>query len=277
MKIFSVIIPTCDRLYLLEACLNSLINCSRFNELCEEIIVSDDGNTIDAYDFLRKNYSNFPVRYFKGGRKGPAANRNSGAKHARAQWLLFIDDDVVVEKTLLEEYYLNIQSNPKVMVFEGAIHPNDWRLMESGIAECPVNISGGLFWSANVCISHKTFKEVGGFDEKFKKAANEDQDMYRKLLALSNVVFVNKAIVIHGVRKVSLTKKIGTIPKDLASWMQLMQNMKHGFFYIYKEALYIQSTSALRHLMNGRFSLTVYHMVCLMACIVLTPFIYAKL
>lgn len=275
---FSVIIPTCNRPAVLSKCLDSIIASNRFIDLVEEIIVSDDSTTLETKLLVYVYSDKHKIIYNEGPKRGPAANRNNGASRAKSDWLIFIDDDVLVDKNLLEQYFLSIQQNRKALAFEGAIYPNNWELLnQKGIIECPINVSGGLFWSANICINKNLFYQIKGFDERFKKAANEDQDIYFRLNHVTNIVFVDKAIVIHDVRKVALLKKIASIPQDLESWVQLMFKMNRTFFQIYAEGVYIQFASTLRCLLLRRLNLTMYHLVCLVACVVLIPVIYMKL
>jgi glycosyltransferase involved in cell wall biosynthesis len=114
----------------------------------------------------------------EGPKKGPAANRNKGAQTAKGKWLVFIDDDCLPDKELLLEYEKSIESNPAVKAFEGAIFPDNWELLKKDMAECPINIHGGYFWSANVCINKEIFFKINGFDEDFILAAQEDQLLY---------------------------------------------------------------------------------------------------
>src|SRR5437870_4053857 len=103
----SVIIPTCNRPEQLSACLSRLGSGAQtlpFNRY--EVIVSDDGRRMPAEEHLAKS---FPwVRWVTGPGLGPAANRNCGAKAALGQWLAFVDDDCLPEKTWLEAITENI-------------------------------------------------------------------------------------------------------------------------------------------------------------------------
>ncbi len=54
-----------------------------------EILVVDDGSSDNTEDAIRK----FPVEYIYRPNGGPAAARNTGVKHARGEWIAFLDHD----------------------------------------------------------------------------------------------------------------------------------------------------------------------------------------
>lgn len=216
--ILSIIIPTCNRLALLKECLKRLSpGTQTLHPDFYEIIVTDDGKDSETKTFL---HTEFPtVQYLQGPRKGPAANRNNGAKYASGNWLVFIDDDCLPQENCLEIYYNSIKSYPEIKVFEGAIHPTDWSELGKDMAECPVNTSGGNFWSANICVEKELFFNVQGFDETYLIAAQEDQDLHLKLLAKGKILFLPDSVVKHPIRILSLWKKIKTIPIAGKNWL----------------------------------------------------------
>lgn len=209
----SVIIPTCNRNDLLRKCLDKLDSCVQALPQVEyEVIVSDDSKQNAAKDFIKTNYK--WTIWVEGPKKGPAANRNNGAKHANGEWLIFIDDDCLPDLNLLNAYKDAIVNNPEILAFEGAILPDNCILLKKDMAECPVNTSGGCFWSANICVQKKLFERIGGFNEQFFIAAQEDQQLKIDIESSQNkqIVFVKNAFVIHPVRFTSLRNKIFQIP-----------------------------------------------------------------
>ncbi|MEI7979624.1 MAG: glycosyltransferase [Bacteroidota bacterium] len=208
MIFFSIIIPTCNRPDLLKLCLNKLIKSAvNFNLELIEIIVSDD-----SCDELTRSMASiqFPhVIWIKGPKKGPAANRNNGAKIAKGEWLIFLDDDIIPDEHIIAGYNKIITKHQNLVAVEGCIEPDDYKLLKKDMAECPVNITGGCFWSANIAIKKSSFETIGGFDEQFQIAANEDQDIYLRLIesyGRAAIVFDKSVKVIHPVRFATLKK-----------------------------------------------------------------------
>src|SRR5205809_1112341 len=162
---FSVIVPTCNRNDLLGSCLDKLAPATQKTATDSyEIIVTDDSKENSAKEFIERSYP--WVRWVKGPKKGPAANRNNGAKYAAHDWLIFIDDDCIPNENLLNEYLKAIKCYPDCRAFEGAIFPDSWESLKKDMAECPVNTDGGCFWSANICVEKSLFEKVGGFNEQ---------------------------------------------------------------------------------------------------------------
>jgi GT2 family glycosyltransferase len=164
-----------------------------------EVIVSDDSTHNEAEALIQQQFR--WVKYIHGPKRGPASNRNNGARLAAGQWLVFTDDDCLPDANWLQAYVDAVEQHPKCRAFEGSILPNDWALLKKDMAECPVNTTGGCFWSANIMVEKKLYGEVGGFDEQFTIAAQEDQDLQNMLLSKTVISFVPAAQVEHAVRQ----------------------------------------------------------------------------
>lgn len=193
---FSIIIPTCNRNNLLERALNAL--CPRIQNITKEeyeIIVSDDSKENIARDLIIRKYP--WVKWVNGPKKGPAANRNNGAKYARGEWLMFIDDDCVPSKNLICAYKSGIANFKNITVFEGYINVD--REQRSFLEESPINQKGGYLWSCNFLIKKGLFvNTLKGFDERYVYASMEDVDLRYRLKKLNiNIQFIEQARVIH--------------------------------------------------------------------------------
>lgn len=193
----SVIIPTYNRYDLLRKCLDNL--CPDFQTIDSskyEIIVSDDSNQNEEIEILKKEY---PHVYFTSGpQKGPASNRNSGAKHSKGDWLVFIDDDCLPDQDILLSYLKEINRGVYKGI-EGYI--NAERSKERFDEQSPLNLNGGCFWSCNIAVEKEVFNKLGGFDEGFPYAALEDTDFYERLKEVTSTTFLASAKVIHPWRR----------------------------------------------------------------------------
>ncbi len=257
----SIIIPTCNRNDLLGKCLDLLAPTVQQVGEMYEVIVTDDGKEHPARKLIEEQYP--WVTWLEGPRRGPAANRNNGARNSSGDWLVFIDDDCLPDTRLLYEYKNIIMKNPGTLVFEGCILPDDWRLLNADMAECPVNKEGGLFWSANICIHTSIFKKVSGFDESFPNAAQEDQDMHARLKQMTMVLFVSKAFVIHPVRTVSVVRKIARIPMDMKNWLkfELKYNSKNVIEILMAD-MFMHLKAAFKRFFRFHFKWSLYHLTC---------------
>lgn len=207
--LFSVIIPTCHRNETLAQCLDRLAPGAQtlpFEQY--EVIVTDDGAETTAEPLIRERYP--WARWTQGPRRGPAANRNHGASLAQGEWLVFTDDDCLPESDWLAAYAT--ATDEEVGALEGMIKPlGD---LNQDLAECPVNLTGGLFWSANIAVRRDVFWRVGGFDERYAIAAHEDEDLQLRLRAVTTIRFVPNAVVSHPVRVLSLTRAWQRMPHE---------------------------------------------------------------
>ncbi|MFM7372684.1 MAG: glycosyltransferase family 2 protein, partial [Sphaerospermopsis kisseleviana] len=97
---FSVVIPTYNRLPILQKCLRALeVQNFKDTTLVEgyEIVLVDDGSTDGTLDWLAEHQDQFPhVRCFQQDHAGPAAARNLGVEKAAGDTIIFIDSDLVV-------------------------------------------------------------------------------------------------------------------------------------------------------------------------------------
>lgn len=220
--LFSVIVPTYQRNDLLAKCLERLapgVQTLPFEQY--EVIISDDGSEITAEEMIRDHYP--WAKWVAGPRKGPAANRNNGAKYARGEWLVFTDDDCLPCPNWLKSYAE--AATGSALALEGAIHPVGGDLSRD-LAECPANLTGGCFWSANIAIQKCLFEKIGGFDPDYPLAAHEDQDLQLRLSPLTEILFVSDARVNHPVRIIPFKKAITRIPKRCAAWAHHVRKHK---------------------------------------------------
>jgi GT2 family glycosyltransferase len=159
-----------------------------------EVIVTDDSKENLARRLIEERYN--WVRWIEGPKRGPAANRNNGAKQAKGEWLVFMDDDCLPATNILSAYQQALASYKEIKVFEGSIKAD--REQQSFIEECPLNHQGGYLWACNFMIDKKLFETLNGFDERFPYAAMEDVDLHYRLKKKGiKCFFLEDAIVIH--------------------------------------------------------------------------------
>jgi GT2 family glycosyltransferase len=158
-----------------------------------EVIVTDDGKADEAKPLIEANYP--WVTWVGGPKRGPAANRNHGARLAKGEWLVFLDDDCLPDTQLLLQYAHARADFPAAMAIEGAIHPEYPR--QSALQIAPINQQGGVFWSCNIAVQCQLFFSLGGFDEAFRFPHMEDIDLQRRIFAHSVVPFAANAVVVH--------------------------------------------------------------------------------
>jgi GT2 family glycosyltransferase len=204
--IFSVVIPTCNRNELLGLCLERLApGRQTLPESDYEVIVTDDSKNDESAQLIANHYT--WVRYVQGPKRGPAANRNNGAKYAQGDWLIFLDDDCEPDINLIESYYSFIKLYSTTFVFEGKIVSP--RKFLHSMETAPINEHGGCLWSCNFCVHQTIFKQLKGFDETYIFPHLEDSDFAKRVLGVCKWIFVETAIVYHPPRRFPNGIKLG--------------------------------------------------------------------
>lgn len=188
----SIIIPTYNRKSVLRHVLLSLTK-QRGVIQNFEIIICDDGsddNTFEMLEDFKKNNLPFELLYQRQERKMFRAGqaRNLGIKIARGKKIIFIDQDVICEPTVLLKL-ISVQNN---FIFTGQkklvplnfyktkitddVILHDFYKFDSQRHGC---IAATL--SSLGCINHKDLDKVGGFDEQFVGYGLEDSELIGRL------------------------------------------------------------------------------------------------
>jgi GT2 family glycosyltransferase len=200
----SVVVPTCHRPDLLSRCLERLAPGTQTLPADQyEVLVTDDG--VETAERLLAE--RFPwAKWGAGPRRGPAANRNAGAKRAAGEWIAFTDDDCVPDANWLKTFADAV--HPGCRAYEGK---TTW---EAGITtpldHSPVNYDGGCFWSCNILMHRDLFFALGGFDEAFPYPYFEDADLRDRIVASGETFeWVPGAVVDHPPRPWAPGWKLG--------------------------------------------------------------------
>lgn len=194
----SVVIPTCNRPDMLGECLSRVAAAIEVaGELQIEVIVSDDSQDDRTREYVAVAHP--WVRWLRGPRRGPAANRNTGVAAASGSWIVFTDDDCLPEPQWIRAYLDAMRTEPGCNVFEGrTVTDRARRRLDE---ESPANEIGGYLWSCNMAIRRALLERVGGFCESFPYAANEDVDLRLRLIEHGErFPFVAEAAVCHPLR-----------------------------------------------------------------------------
>jgi len=186
---FTIIVPTWRRHESLARCLEALRE-------APDVIVSDDAGDPATRDLVTRCHPT--ARWTAAPGRGPAANRNHGARMAAGDWLAFIDDDCEPQPAWLTAL---AQASSDADVVEG-------RTLAPGASDSPLedhveNLSGGVLWSCNLAVRRAAFEQLGGFDEDFLEAGGEDMEFaWRVARAGLRVQFAPEALVHHPPRRI---------------------------------------------------------------------------
>jgi len=224
--LISVVIPTRHRNDLLARCLDGLAPGIQRGAPGYEVIVTDDGVDADAQRMVTDRYP--WSRWIVGPKRGPAANRNSGARAAYGEWLVFLDDDCIPDACYVISYANAICDQPGFDVFEGRTYAD--RPRKSLAETSPINENGGFLWSCNFLIRKSLFESMHGFDERFPYAAMEDVEFRVRLKKIGQSFwFVKKAAVCHPWRIAFGPQRLTQYEQSLRIYLNLHQEQAGSF------------------------------------------------
>lgn len=195
----SVVIPTYQRPDLLKRCLYALTKQTFSRDDYEVIVVSDGPDestrqTVAEFCSAQFVFLNTPER------KGPAAARNFGWKHANADLIAFTDDDTIPDRDWLNNIWQSFKGE-KEIAFTGRVKvplsnsPTDYEMNTAGLETAE-------FVTANCCCTKAALEKTGGFDERFSMAWREDSDLeFQLMLHQVPIIHLADALVVHPVRK----------------------------------------------------------------------------
>jgi glycosyltransferase involved in cell wall biosynthesis len=119
MKLFSLIIPTYNRFNILKQMLLFFQN-QKFPRVNYEFIIVFDGKS-NLSQKENSFFENFQKKGFQSKilfspqKKGQAFCRNIGLSQAEGKIILFLDDDILPQKNLLQEHYSFLKDNTKIV------------------------------------------------------------------------------------------------------------------------------------------------------------------
>lgn len=98
----SIIVPVYNVEKYLEKCLNSIIN--QKTNFLYEIICINDGSTDGSLEILNKYANKYKyIKIISEKNQGLSAARNTGIKHSRGKYLMFVDSDDYIAETCIDK------------------------------------------------------------------------------------------------------------------------------------------------------------------------------
>jgi glycosyltransferase involved in cell wall biosynthesis len=188
----SVVIPTYNRLPILQKCLGALETQVLTDDKIAgyEVVLVDDGSSDRTLVWLAENQANLPhVKVIEQDHQGAAAARNLGVVNAVGDTIVFIDSDLVVTETFLQchaDALIKGQQELKsdrLFTYGAVINTNNF---EHPTAEAYkiTDFSAAYFATGNVAISRQWLEEAGLFDTGFQLYGWEDLELGVRLKKL---------------------------------------------------------------------------------------------
>jgi GT2 family glycosyltransferase len=202
LPVCSVIVPSRGRPAQLASCVEALLT-QDYPPDRYEVLVVLDGET--ESDVPRPAAGGPPVAVLSRPHGGPGAARNTGARGATGDLLAFTDDDCRPDPGWLKELVSGWDGRGDLAVGGHTVNgllsspfaSVAQMVIETGVAHLNAIDGGGLFFASNnLAVPAAGFRELGGFDERFR--ASEDRDLCdRWLFAGRRLAHVPAARVWH--------------------------------------------------------------------------------
>ncbi len=256
MKKFSIIIPTYNRLKLLQELLDSMLvqqfNCKQF-----EFLVIDNNSTEDVekvvMDF-RHAHRRFNLKYHRESRQGVQYAWNKGIEMAQGQLLVFVDDDITFHKDYFHFLETNFQGEIKNIAGGGKVAPVFEHQKPAWISKyvmpyfAEINLGEKTNFpkkknplAANMLISKDVFERAGKFNtEKYNEKnlitpGTFEGDLFRRIARLNiPIYYFGDLVVWHLISKEKISKShIKSQAIELGKTYREMYKTKgqHAYFY----------------------------------------------
>ena len=232
MKI-SIIIPVYNSSLTLKECLGAVFHSNKKN--FETIIVSD--NSPDDSVSIAKKYNCKIIELPEN--KGPAFARNTGAKAATGDILLFIDSDVIIKNTALN-YISDLFLEKTVDAIQG-IYSHE-PTYKSIATQYQMSYNCYYIWPKNkkyastmstCCFSirREIFKKLGGFNTNIKRASAEDEEFGYLLIDKGYKILISREINVE--HRVNYNTKY-FIKKKFYTYIDVMKEYLRNKTYVKK-------------------------------------------
>jgi glycosyltransferase involved in cell wall biosynthesis len=182
-----------------------------------DVVVYDDASSDETPSVLARWSERLTLTALRGDvNAGPAKGRNAAWRQARGSLVLFTDDDCVPDPSWVRGHL--VVSRPDV-VSVGRVEPDPEQASHTGPFSRTLQVAdASLFHTANVGYPRDLLERLGGFDERFRRAAGEDTELgLRALEAGAHAVFLPTALVRHDVRPSSLVAAV----REATKWTDI--------------------------------------------------------
>ena len=214
-------------------------------QLDYEIVIIEDGSTYTSKHIVERYNSYLKISYFFKENTGPGDSRNFGMQHAKGNYFIILDSDVIMPSTYLNEVDKSLNAN-YVDCFGGpdAAHHSFSDVQKAiNFAMTSFITTGGIRGnikavdkfqprSFNMGISKKAFKASKGFG---RIHPGEDPDLSIRLWNLGFKTKLIPTAVVYHKRRISWRKfqqqvrKFGLVRPILNSWHPSTKKLTYWF------------------------------------------------
>src|SRR3989338_4787493 len=172
---FSFIIPTMNEEKYLENCLASI---KKQNRNDYEIIIVDTNSKDNTLHIARKHRA----KILKESRLGPGIGRNTGAKAAKGDILIFTDADVQVAGDFLQQLENHFRHGGAIFelrFYDSKSFYNKTFVIWNAFLRAMIRLGSPMTNGSCFVFDAKVFRKVGGYSNVI--LTNEDHDLARRI------------------------------------------------------------------------------------------------
>lgn len=222
---FSIIVATKNRAPMIQGLLDSMTKVAGLDRIRPQIIVGDNNSRDGTWELLQRTAKNFPVpiKLLKVKRPGKSAVLNDAVRAAEGRILVFLDDDVILDRRWLEASE-KFFSQKTYQVGQGRIQlqspdandPQVQKLLQRFRTIPYVEYDKSLhrvhsLTGANFAVLRDALERVGPFDERLGPGASgtsEDVELARRFTRAGiGIGYMQEAIAYHRVDRSRLTEE----------------------------------------------------------------------
>lgn len=247
----SIIIPVFNKLDLTRQCLTTLASLTTMPEY--EVIVVDNASTDGTAEFLAELGGDVQV-IRNPDNYGFAVASNQGAKAARGEFLLFLNNDTIPTDGWLNALVDEVECHPEVAVVGSKLLYEDGTIQHAGVAFSRIVFTPYHIYrkfpadspmvnrrrefqcvtAACMLVRRDVFEQVGRFDEGFKNGF-EDVDLCLKIRDQGwHIMYRPDSVVYH-----LESQTAGRKSHDTDNARRLLERWSHKWWIPDEDALYL--------------------------------------
>jgi GT2 family glycosyltransferase len=201
----SIIIINYNGKKLLKDCLESI---KKINYPNYQIILVDNNSSDGTHEYVKENYPEISMIRLDSN-FGFAYPNNVGAKKSQGEFLLFLNNDTIVEPDFLDSLVTVINSDQNIAICQSMLLKPDGQVDSSGDFIDSIGVAFSTFEkiketreifsakAASMIVRRDVFEKLGGFDEKFF-ISFEDVDLSWRARIMGYRILINpKSVVYH--------------------------------------------------------------------------------
>jgi hypothetical protein len=208
MTLVSIIIPAFNQGHYLGEAIRSVLS-QTYQDF--EALVIDDGSTDNTAEIAR-SFSDPRIQYIYQDNRGLSGARNTGIRHARGQYLTYLDSDDQFLPEKLELLIAEFDADPRLGLVAGQAIPIDEHGRRVGkifttslIADPAQLLLGNPLHVGSVLLRQEWQAKAGFFDESLR--SYEDWDMWLRMLRLGCPMgWVDRPVSLYRFHRAQMTR-----------------------------------------------------------------------